>query len=606
MEKMNISNAKQVKPLGWLRRQLEIQANGLSGNLDKIWPDIRDSAWIGGTKEGWERVPYWLDGFIPLAYLLDDDDLKNRAKKYIDAILSFQKSDGWICPCDESEIKKYDSWAVLLISKVLTVYYECSGDERIPEVLYRVMKNFYDLLRRKKIKLFAWGKYRFFEGFFAINFLYERYNEQWLVELAALLKKQGADYSRSAWRWKKAKNKWRYDTHVVNVAMMLKEEAVISDILKTKISGRADRLFEKLNKYNSTPVGTFTGDECLSGLSPIQGTELCSVAELMFSYEVLYACTGNSKWAQLLELAAFNAFPATVSDDMCTHQYDQMSNQIACLDMGKKPIFRTNNGQSHLFGLEPNFGCCTANFNQAFPKLALSAFMYKDDTVLNAVPIPCEFKKDGISITLETQYPFENHFHYHIETDKAFNFKVRIESFAKNLSVNGVHKENTGMETFEISAGSVSDIDISFETEPQIVDRPNKLKSVQCGSLVFCVPIRYEKRKIEYTKDGVERKYPYCDYEYVPKSQWQYALADDELKFEQRTLSDIPFSSENPPVIIKAKLQKINWGYEKGYETVCAKVPVSTQPCSEATEIDLYPYGCSKLRITELPFVSEK
>lgn len=77
--------ARQIKPEGWLLRQLEIQAEGLSGHLDLVWPDIRESKWIGGDKEGWERVPYWLDGFIPLAYLLDDEDLKKRAKRYIDA-----------------------------------------------------------------------------------------------------------------------------------------------------------------------------------------------------------------------------------------------------------------------------------------------------------------------------------------------------------------------------------------------------------------------------------------------------------------------------------------------------------------------------------------
>ena len=65
---------KEFRPQGWLKRQLEIQAEGLSGHLDLIWPDIRDSKWIGGDKEGWERVPYWLDGFIPLAYLLEDED----------------------------------------------------------------------------------------------------------------------------------------------------------------------------------------------------------------------------------------------------------------------------------------------------------------------------------------------------------------------------------------------------------------------------------------------------------------------------------------------------------------------------------------------------
>ncbi|KKI90102.1 hypothetical protein WQ54_23630 [Bacillus sp. SA1-12] len=80
--------ANEIKPNGWLLRQLQIQAEGLSGNLDKFWPDIKESKWIGGDKEGWERVPYWLDGFIPLAYLLNDDDMKKRAKYYIDAIIS--------------------------------------------------------------------------------------------------------------------------------------------------------------------------------------------------------------------------------------------------------------------------------------------------------------------------------------------------------------------------------------------------------------------------------------------------------------------------------------------------------------------------------------
>ncbi|MBQ7916558.1 MAG: hypothetical protein IJ315_07205, partial [Firmicutes bacterium] len=60
----SIFDKNQIRPQGWLKRQLQIQAAGLSGHLDKIWPDVRDSAWIGGSRDGWERVPYWLDGFI--------------------------------------------------------------------------------------------------------------------------------------------------------------------------------------------------------------------------------------------------------------------------------------------------------------------------------------------------------------------------------------------------------------------------------------------------------------------------------------------------------------------------------------------------------------
>ena len=153
MSKWQLYTTQHIKPQGWLRRQLEIQARGLSGNLDLVWRDVRDSAWIGGDAEGWERVPYWLDGFIPLAYLLEDEQLIARAKKYINAILAAQRPDGWICPCAEEDIPTYDSWAVQLIGKVLTVYYQCSGDDRIPGALYRIHKNYYDLLSSDKIQL---------------------------------------------------------------------------------------------------------------------------------------------------------------------------------------------------------------------------------------------------------------------------------------------------------------------------------------------------------------------------------------------------------------------------------------------------------------------
>jgi hypothetical protein len=57
-----------IKPKGWLRRQLEIQAASLSGHLDEFWPDVGpNSGWLGGTGESWERGPYFLDGLVPLA-----------------------------------------------------------------------------------------------------------------------------------------------------------------------------------------------------------------------------------------------------------------------------------------------------------------------------------------------------------------------------------------------------------------------------------------------------------------------------------------------------------------------------------------------------------
>lgn len=602
MKKMNFFTSKEIRPSGWLKQQLEIQANGLSGNLDKVWRDVRDSAWIGGTAEGWERVPYWLDGFIPLAYLLKNDDMIARAKKYIDAIISFQQPDGWICPCKSEEISTYDTWAVLLIGKVLTVYYECSGDEKIPKVIYKVLKNFYDLLKSKKIKLIEWGKYRWFEGFIAINFLYKLYPEEWLIELAKILKEQGINYNELTDLWKRPLNKWTLDTHIVNLVMMLKSEALSCDLLNQSYTDKAEWLYEILRKYNGTPVEAFTGDGCLSGVSPIQGTELCSVVELMYSYELLYAYTGDKKWAERLEILAFNALPAAISDDMWSHQYVQMSNQIACQRFPGKPLFRTNSEEAHLFGLEPHFGCCTANFGQGWPKLALSSFMYADNEIISAIPIPSELKTKDVNIVLETQYPFDYRFKYTIKADKDFTFRIRIPSWAENIIVDG--KAFDGDEAvFEISKTQYREIHITYSVVPKIQNREYGLYTVQCSPLVFSLPVRYEKKMYEYEKDGVERKFPYCDYEYIPISDWNYAYCSTGFKLEKREVGKIPFSSQQPPVVVKAYVKQIDWELEDGYETVCAKEPLSRTPIGEEKEITLYPYGCAKLRMTELPII---
>jgi hypothetical protein len=603
MNKWEFYTSQQLKPQGWLKRQLEIQANGLSGNLDKVWCDVRDSAWIGGEAEGWERVPYWLDGFIPLAYLLENEDLIARAKKYIDAILSYQKPSGWICPCSDENIPTYDTWAVQLISKVLVVYYDCSADERIPDALYRVMKNYYELLESETIHLFGWGKYRWFEALIAINFLMKKYDEEWIRNLAKILKKQGADYSKMTELWKKPLYKWTFDTHIVNIAMMLKYEALCCGALDNDYEDIAEDLVTVLSEYNGTPVGIFTGDECLAGLSPIQGTELCAVAEQMYSYEWLFAHTGESKWAERLELIAFNALPATISDDMWAHQYVQLSNQISCQKLPAKPLFGTNGAEAHLFGLEPNFGCCTANFNQAWPKFALSAFMHDKDTVISAIPVPSSLKTDDFSISLNTKYPFENKLEYAVNSKKDMHLKVRIPSFAKNLTVNQKKTAFCEELDFNICANKPAYIEIEFDAAPSMMLRPHNLRTVKCGSLVFSLPIEYEARMVEYEKDGVERKYPYCDYEYIPKSEWSYAYSSPFVTLEKCEISDVPFSSKKPPVVVKAKVKNIAWGFENGYETVCAKVPESTTQLGEEKEIELYPYGCAKLRMTELPLI---
>ena len=156
---------------------------------------------------------------------------------------------------------------------------------------------------------------------------------------------------------------------------------------------------------------------------------------------------------------------------------------------------------------------------------------------------------------------------------------------------------------FTFRAGEERTITVAYEITPRCIERPYDLKSVQYGSLIFSLPIAYEKVMHEYERDGVERKFPYCDYEYVCASDWNYALAGDSFTVVEKQTKDGVFSSEEPPLVLMAEMKKIDWGYEDGFETVCAKVPESRLAIGETEIKALYPYGCAKLRITEMPLI---
>ncbi|TFG73925.1 MAG: hypothetical protein E4H26_09025, partial [Flavobacteriales bacterium] len=69
-----------IAPKGWLKEQLERMASGMTGNLDNIYPEVVGprNGWLGGDGDGWERGPYWIDGLLPLAYILNDEKLKAK------------------------------------------------------------------------------------------------------------------------------------------------------------------------------------------------------------------------------------------------------------------------------------------------------------------------------------------------------------------------------------------------------------------------------------------------------------------------------------------------------------------------------------------------
>jgi len=609
-----------IQPEGWLRRQLRLQADGLTGRLDEFWPDVAQSQWFGGQAEGWERAPYWLDGLIPLAWVLGDEALQSKARRRVNQILETQRRDGWYAPYpSDPTAKPYDLWAILLANKVLIQYHEATGDAAVLEAVLRNLRAILGVLDRTP--LFGWGRFRWFEGLIAVHYAYERTGEPWLLDLAGKLHDQGFDYMsffagedvvsptprRGLWTWEK---------HVVNTAMALKAYPLAWRFSRQpQQRGFAQRMLETLDRYHGQVNGMFSGDECLAGRSPTQGTELCAVVEAMYSLELALALGGDPALGDRLERIAFNALPATFTADMWAHQYDQQVNQVQCT-INPEHMWSTNGPESNIFGLEPNYGCCTANLHQGWPKFAAHLWMRSPDGGLAAMayaPSTARFQVRGqsVRVTLDTDYPFRDTLRLVVATERPVRFPIvlRVPGWTQGGSV----RVGAGPEK-PLEAGSFhrlmrewkgsTGVEVRFPMSVKTTRRYNQAVALERGPLVYALKLGETWTRVN--ADKPHRELPHGDFEVRPSTPWNYGLLVDEdrpetsVTFEQQPVGEKPFAPEGAGTIARVKGRRLpGWKLERGW---AQEIPPGTQTSGEPLEdLTLVPYGCTRIRIAEFP-----
>jgi hypothetical protein len=615
-----------IAPRGWLFAQLRLQADGLTGHLDEFWPSVKESRWIGGNCEGWERGPYWLDGLIPLAFLLKDEQLQAKAHHWVDTILAYQHADGWLGAKDDAHegegIAALDPWPLFVLFKAFLQWYDATGDERIVPALLRCASRVQTLLEDEPLR--SWARQRWADFVLCLHCLFELCGEAWLLDLAATCRTQGYDWS---WHFSDLplKRKTRHEDlgeevalplHGVNNAMGLKSGPVWwrqsgdeDDHLET---GRA---LVELDRYHGSATGMFNADEHLAGLSPSQGFETCAIVEAMFSLEVAGAITGDAQLFDRLEQIAFNALAASCTADMWAHQYHQQTNQVLC---SIAPRDWTDSGQrTNLFGQDVNFGCCQANLHQGWPKFAAHLWMRSRDGGLTATAYaPCmvSIEANGVRVTIEeeTSYPFLERVRFTVRSAVPVSFvlRLRIPMWAQQarVSVNGHEYQTVSGDfvTLERQWQDGDEVMLHLPMPVRTETRPNGALSLHRGPLLLALPLDEAWHDVDcpYTAQeprATEREV----YPTPPRNNWNYALPNISFDYEllevhEYTIGAMPFDGAAPPVEVEVPACRVpEWTIKNNSATPPPESPVQTREPLE--QLTLVPYACARLRVAEFP-----
>jgi hypothetical protein len=605
-----------IRPHGWLRTQLQLEAEGFSGRLSEIsqFCKYEGNGWVtpGSGARGWEEAPYWLKGYTDLGFVLGDRRIVDEARKWRDAVLANQQSTGYFGTHKNLAVKRGDQpemlndrpsevidlWPNMIMLYPLRTLYEATGDARVIPFMLRYFE-WQRSIPRAAFLPASWQKYRGADNLDSIYWLYNRTGQAWLLDLARVTHEHTADWTAGIPTW-----------HGVNITQGFREPAqYFQQAREEKFLQATERNWRTvMDEYGQAPGGMFAADEDARPgyIGPRQGAETCSMAEFLLSYEMLVKITGDAVWADRAEDVAFNSLPASMTPDLKGLHYFTAPNQVQ-LDRANKAPMIENRGDR--FSYNPYmYRCCQHNVAHAWPYYAEHLWMATEANGVAAVlyaPSSVEAKVGNgatVKIVEKTDYPFDGAVTLTLETkaDVSFPLMLRVPAWAKQATakVNGksAGSRKPGWITIHRAwkNGDTVRLTLPMKIEVKTWAKNANSVSVHRGPLAFSLKIGERWRRY-----GGNDKWP--AFEVFPETPWNYALLPSGMRVEKGAVAEQPFKPDAAPVRIVAKARRApSWKLEDN--GLIGKTPASPVKTAEPVErITLIPMGCARLRVSAFP-----
>ena len=601
-----------MKAEGWMKEVLTTQRNGLTGHIQVAGAPFDKEGWGDATQkkmdrwEDFEQTGYWADGALRCGYLIDDPELTQRVKEWIDFQIDHPKEDGFIGP------ELHNLWPHVVFFRVIMAEYSRNPSPKI----IKALSNHYKNAARSQTLIKTGGPEWDFNERTMLHiemlcWLYQQTNDAFFIEKAENTYKAFCS-RKSPFTMQAFLSDEVPIVHSVSSFETLKIPVILYiNTGKKKYLDAAIHGIQKVYKYHGLADGIPSGNEAHDGNMPNEVHETCCVSDAQWALGYFLQATGDVQWADLMEKICFNAAFSVVWKDFKSLQYYSSPNQVIARNNSSFCMYV--GGQDRMaYRVAHGPACCNGNMNRMIPLFCSRQWMKKGDNgIVAAMYAPSSFttklkgSKNEITIQEETNYPFEETIRFRMKMKRStpFSFWLRIPQWCKgaSITVNGQAAD------IVCKAGTFVEVQRKFSDEDIIeLKLPMKAKSVSMpydgvaferGPLVFSLNVKAQEEITETRElDGIKFQSRIL----TPLSEWNYAPVDTE-NIEVVNSNDYSniWNPEMTPVRLKVKAVTVtNWQL---YRDNFTPYMPSVIRKGEEKVIELVPVGTTVLRMTVFP-----